>query len=74
MSLMAGRIFRERVPIDDVLRRFGYNIVSKCVCCNNPNICDLQHVFCTGETAKEVWAYFMKSLGMGNQIRGVRQV
>lgn len=71
---MAWRIFRKRVYVDNVLRRFGYNLISKCDCCTNSNICDLQHVFCTDETTSKVWLFFQKSLGLGIQVRGVRQV
>nr|GMD14562.1 uncharacterized protein LOC109185694 [Ipomoea batatas] len=32
------------------------------------------HAFATGETARQVWSYFQKYLGLGGLIRGIRQV
>nr|GMD70291.1 uncharacterized protein LOC109162453 [Ipomoea batatas] len=74
MSFMAWRVFRNKVPTDDVLSRFGFNVVSRCFCCNDPKQCTLQHVFCTGDVAREVWTYFGQTLGVRLHMYGIRQV
>ncbi|XP_031096877.1 uncharacterized protein LOC116001124 [Ipomoea triloba] len=74
MAFMAWRVFKRKAPIDDVLVRFGYQMVSRCNCCVVPTSCTLQHVFCTGEVAKEVWGYFGRSLGMSVQPRTLEQI
>lgn len=74
MSFMAWRVFRNKVQTDDVLSRFGFNVVSRCFCCNDPKQCTLQHVFCTGDVAREVWTYFGQTLGVRLHMYGIRQV
>nr|GMD72380.1 uncharacterized protein LOC109173561 [Ipomoea batatas] len=74
MSFMAWRVFRNKVPTDDVLSRFGFNVVSRCFCCNDPKQCTLQRVFCTGDVAREVWTYFGQTLGVRLHMYGIRQV
>ncbi|XP_031095329.1 uncharacterized protein LOC115999629 [Ipomoea triloba] len=74
ISFLAWRVFKRKVPMDDVLVRFGYSLVSKCNCCIAPALCTLQHVFCAGEVATEVWGYFAATLGIKIQIRSLAQV
>lgn len=60
--------------MDDVLRRMGYNTVSKCACCVKPGCETIQHVFGLGETANQVWNFFAQSMGMRIQVRSERHV
>lgn len=74
MSFLAWRVFRKKMPMDDVLRRMGYSTVSKCSCCVSPGCETIQHVFGMGDTAKQVWDYFAKSMGTEIQVRSERHV
>ncbi|XP_019166699.1 PREDICTED: uncharacterized protein LOC109162453 [Ipomoea nil] len=74
MAFLSWRVFKRKIPMDDVLIRFGFNVVSRCSCCSSPTLSSLQHVFCRGEIAREVWGYFAKSLGINLQIRYLEQV
>ncbi|XP_019178346.1 PREDICTED: uncharacterized protein LOC109173561 [Ipomoea nil] len=74
MAFLAWRVFKRKVPLDDILTRFGYNIVSACCCCQRPKSCTLQHVFCTGEAARAVWSFFANSLGMSLQVRSLQHI
>jgi len=48
MSFAAWRVFKGKLPVDDVLRRMGYQLASKCPCCVNPGCDSMQHVFGLG--------------------------
>nr|GMD04665.1 uncharacterized protein LOC109162453 [Ipomoea batatas] len=74
MVFLSWRVFKRKVPVDDVLSRFGYHLASRCYCCETPSECTLQHVFCTGDAAKDVWGYFGRSLGFNIQNRCLEQV
>ena len=53
MHLLLGKL-----PLPDVLRRVGVQLVSKCLCCQEGAIESLEHVFAEGQVAKDVWRYF----------------
>ncbi|XP_031121065.1 uncharacterized protein LOC116024311 [Ipomoea triloba] len=74
MSFLAWRVFKRKISSDDNLRRFGYQLASRCYCCPNPGLDNLQHIFYTRSTASQVWGYFARSLGFNIQIRGVKQL
>lgn len=74
MSFLAWRVFKRKLPVDDVLIRMGYQIVSKCSCCVNPGSSNLQHIFGLGETARQVWDYFSRTMGMRIEVRSERHV
>nr|GME14058.1 uncharacterized protein LOC109147873 [Ipomoea batatas] len=74
MSFLAWRVFKCKLPVDDVLIRMGFQIVSKCSCCVHPGSSSLNHIFGMGETARQVWDYFSKSMGLGIKVRSARHV
>ncbi|XP_019197385.1 PREDICTED: uncharacterized protein LOC109191256 [Ipomoea nil] len=73
-SFLAWRVFKRKLPTDDRLRAFGYQLASRCYYCAQPEAESLSHVFCEGETARRVWQYFAGSLGLLLQIRSVSQI
>lgn len=65
MSFILWRVLKKKLPTDDVMQRFGQYIVSKCSCCAARNKEEsLEHVFCTGETARKIWQHFAGPLGI----------
>lgn len=50
---------REKLPLDDFMRRLGYLMPSKCWYCIQPKEESLQHLFFRSETARTVWSYFL---------------
>ncbi|XP_019159332.1 PREDICTED: uncharacterized protein LOC109156012 [Ipomoea nil] len=74
MSFLAWRVFKKKLPVDDVLRKMGYQTVSKCPCCVKPGCDTLQHIFGMGDTAHQVWDYFSRAMGARILIRSERHV
>ncbi|KAG7988464.1 hypothetical protein I3843_03G189700 [Carya illinoinensis] len=58
MSFFVWRARRRAIPIDDVIRRLGIPIVSKCECCFQAKVESFNHLFCEGEGPKVVWQFF----------------
>ncbi|XP_031111979.1 uncharacterized protein LOC116015953 [Ipomoea triloba] len=72
VSFLAWRVFRGRLPTDDVLSRFGHVVVSRCWCCPTPTSDSILHIFYSGNTAKAVWSYVLASLGLQSRHRCLR--
>jgi len=72
VSFLAWRVFRGRLPTDDVLSRFGHVVVSRCWCCPTPASDSILHIFYSGNTAKAVWSYVLASLGLQSRHRCLR--
>ncbi|XP_071922581.1 uncharacterized protein [Coffea arabica] len=51
--------------MSDVLRKFGIHGPSRCHCCAVPYEEGLDHIFCTGDVATEVWSSFEDPGEMG---------
>ncbi|XP_070055030.1 uncharacterized protein [Nicotiana tomentosiformis] len=49
-----------KIPTDDLWRRNGYIIVSKCWCCSPPKEDSYQLLFLKSETANRVWKSFLQ--------------
>lgn len=58
ISFMAWRLIHKKLPLDDVLYKFGNNIVSRYVCCHSPKLETMHHVFVDSAPAKHVWLAF----------------
>nr|XP_027120587.1 uncharacterized protein LOC113737577 [Coffea arabica] len=63
VSFFMLRLLQGRLPLMDRLKRFGVCGPSKCLCCQNPQEEDLNHVFCSGEGARLVWRHFESTAG-----------
>ncbi|XP_019183220.1 PREDICTED: uncharacterized protein LOC109178127 [Ipomoea nil] len=72
VSFLAWRVFRGRLPTDDILARFGHAIVSRCRCCPAPVPESIDHIFYSGETARAAWRYVLASLGLYLRHRSLR--
>ncbi|XP_027062955.1 uncharacterized protein [Coffea arabica] len=48
------RLLRGRLPLDDILTWYCVHLSSKCFCCLEPSVEMLQHVFISGDVAKQL--------------------
>ncbi|XP_075098971.1 uncharacterized protein LOC107793393 [Nicotiana tabacum] len=53
------RLWRGKIPTDDLWRRDGYHMASKCWCCFPPHEETLNHIFLTNSTVSRVWKVFL---------------
>ncbi|KAL0920796.1 hypothetical protein M5K25_009965 [Dendrobium thyrsiflorum] len=60
VSVFIWRVLHNFISTDDILRKRGFTIVSKCHCCFHMET--LQHVFISGPVAAKVWIYFEEFL------------
>ncbi|XP_019199981.1 PREDICTED: uncharacterized protein LOC109193567 [Ipomoea nil] len=72
VSFLAWRVFRGRLPTDDVISRFGHVVVSRCWCCPAPAFDSIAHIFYSGDTARAVWHHVFASLGLQSRHRSLR--
>nr|XP_027064499.1 uncharacterized protein LOC113690699 [Coffea arabica] len=72
ISFFMLRLLSDRLPLMEQLRRFGVQGPSRCCCCINPQEEQLNHLFCTGETARQVWKAFDFPGGCSDGINSVR--
>ena len=54
ISFFMLRLLMRRLPLDDVLREMGFQLPSKCWCCEVAGEESLDHVFSRGQIAMEV--------------------
>ena len=53
-----------RLPLMDVLHKFGFLGPSKSFCCSlRPSPKTISHIFCTGEVARQIWGCFEGLIG-----------
>ncbi|XP_060182325.1 uncharacterized protein LOC132611987 [Lycium barbarum] len=65
ISFFLWRLWKFKIPVDDVLKRMNISIVSRCRCCLNPHQEEtVQHLFLTGEFAAEIWQYYNAAVGI----------
>ncbi|XP_075496426.1 uncharacterized protein LOC142533504 [Primulina tabacum] len=56
ISLFLWRFWHQWLPVDDVLQRRGFELASKCQCCEMPET--FTHIFIDSPLARSVWHYF----------------
>ncbi|XP_070036080.1 uncharacterized protein [Nicotiana tomentosiformis] len=64
ISFFLWRLWKGTIPTDDLWRRSGYMVVSKCWCCSQSQEEFFQHLFLTSETGTRVWKNFFQSAGL----------
>lgn len=58
------RFWKYKLPLDDVLKRMRYNMVSRCWCCSNPKEDTFQYLFTTYFSTNRTWSYFCSLAGI----------
>ncbi|XP_075499823.1 uncharacterized protein LOC142538376 [Primulina tabacum] len=56
MSFFLWRFWHQWLPVDDVLQRRGFELASKCQCCEMPET--FTHIFIDSPLSRSVWHYF----------------
>ncbi|XP_060183224.1 uncharacterized protein LOC132613196 [Lycium barbarum] len=64
ISFFMWRLWKFKVPIDEVVASIGIPLVSKCCCCHNAQIDTINHLFLCGDLAAKVWRYFNMGAGL----------
>ncbi|GAA0161773.1 hypothetical protein LIER_18010 [Lithospermum erythrorhizon] len=62
MSFLTWRLLQGWLPVDEVLKRNGVSMTSKCMCCEQLET--LEHVFFTNPVAVRIWAHFAEISGI----------
>ena len=62
-SLFMLRLMSGRLPVMDILHKFGVLGPSCYFCCLHPSQQSINHIFCTGEFARQVWGFFEVVIG-----------
>ncbi|XP_060195246.1 uncharacterized protein LOC132624493 [Lycium barbarum] len=58
ISFFLWRLWKAKLPIDEVLAKTGTSVVSRCLCCPSPQLESMDHLFLTGIFATRVWKYY----------------
>nr|XP_027062765.1 uncharacterized protein LOC113689142 [Coffea arabica] len=74
VSFFMLRLLSDRLPLLEQLRRFGVQGPFRCACCANPQEERLNHVFYTGEAARQVWKAFEVPDGRNSRICSARHM
>ncbi|KAL0292122.1 UNVERIFIED_CONTAM: putative ribonuclease H protein [Sesamum radiatum] len=62
MSIFIWRLITNKIPVDEKLQEKGFQLASKCTCCDHTE--SLRHLFIDGTGISRVWEYFAKKLNM----------
>ncbi|XP_060211852.1 uncharacterized protein LOC132639424 [Lycium barbarum] len=58
------RVWHFKVPLDEVIRSWGYNLSSKCLYCTAESKEEtIAHIFMRCQTAQRTWSYFSSAAG-----------
>lgn len=74
ISVFLWRLCKGKILTDDLWRRWGYMIVSKCRCCSQPHEDSFQNLFLNSETTMKVWKTFLHASGLVVNLTHVHQV
>jgi len=64
ISVIVWKAMTNSLSVDDRIRRIGVSIASKCECCPQGDIEDLDHVLYSGKIAANLWKMCSSFLGM----------
>ena len=66
VSFFMLRLLMRRLPLDDILGKFGFQLPSKCFCCSMTAATgeSIEHIFSTGQLAVEIWGVFGAPCGI----------
>lgn len=66
VSFLSRRLLKEKLPFDDVIRKFGKQIISKCTCYTDSQNESIQHAFMECEKGRHIRNKFGSTLGVKN--------
>lgn len=65
ISFFMWKVLKNKLPLDDFLKRLECLMASRCWCCANAREETMHHLFVTSYAAKKVWSYFLNNAGIG---------
>ncbi|KAH0704871.1 hypothetical protein KY289_009947 [Solanum tuberosum] len=74
MAFIMWRLWKFKIPVDDIMRRWGLEGPSKCWCCERPQHETLAHVFLKSDSANRTWSYFCSFAGLNIEGLQLREV
>lgn len=63
-SIVVWKVLHGKLPFDLNLQHKGIHLASKCICCSNPSVESLNHVFVGSDFAQKVWKHFEFKMGI----------
>lgn len=73
IAFFIQKMWKEKVPVDDYIRRWGVQGPSRCWCCTNPAQETMYHVFLRSYITNMTWSYFFSLAGMNIQGLSLRE-
>lgn len=66
ITFMTWSALNDKVPTDEKVARFDYNIEARCYCCQPPlnGIETMDHLFYSGNLAQVIWTRFAGLFGI----------
>ncbi|XP_060170728.1 uncharacterized protein LOC132601671 [Lycium barbarum] len=64
MSFFVWRLWQAKLPLDDTLKKWGFQFASRCSCCQTPQEETIAHVFLRSEVAQQIWKHFSGPAGI----------
>ncbi|XP_060182106.1 uncharacterized protein LOC132611743 [Lycium barbarum] len=64
ISFFTWRLWQRKLPLDDTLKKWGFQFASKCRCCLVPQEETIAHVFLNSNVAQITWKYFCGPVGI----------
>ncbi|XP_060190754.1 uncharacterized protein LOC132620045 [Lycium barbarum] len=64
IAFLMWRVWHFKVPLDDVVKSWGYHMPSRYSCCVEPKEETVPHIFLRSATAQATWTYFCAADGI----------
>lgn len=74
ISFFLWRLWRRKIATDDMWKRQGQMVMSRCWCCQQPQEESIEHIFVTSPTTSKVWNLFMGAAGISVQLIQLKQI
>lgn len=74
ISFFLWRLWRRKIATDDMWKRQGQMVMSRCWCYQQPQEESIEHIFVTSPTASKVWNLFKGVAGISVQLIQLKQI
>ncbi|XP_060190742.1 uncharacterized protein LOC132620026 [Lycium barbarum] len=64
IAFLMWRVWHFKIPLDEVVKSWGYHMPSRCFCCVEPKEENVPHIFLRSTTAQATWKYFCAADGI----------
>ncbi|KAH0671252.1 hypothetical protein KY285_023647 [Solanum tuberosum] len=73
ICFLLWRLWKYKIPMDEVLKTLKINLVSRCRCCEKAQEETMVHLFINGEFARSIWKYYANAIGLQGPFIQVHQ-